>query len=98
MAYLILVRHGESVWNARGVWTGITDVNLSERGRQEAQLAGTAIKDIAINVCYCSALTRAKETLNEIQMVCQCEHVPINQHHALNERDYGELTGKNKWQ
>lgn len=98
MAYLILVRHGESEWNAKGVWTGITDVALSERGRREAQLAGAAIKDITINVCYCSALTRAKETLGEIRVVCQCEDIPVNHHQALNERDYGELTGKNKWQ
>ena len=97
MAYLILVRHGESEWNAKGLWTGWTDVSLSEKGIQEAQQAGEEIKDIHLDVAFTSKLKRAQQTLDEIKKILHCESIPTYQTEALNERDYGDLTGKNKW-
>lgn len=97
MAYLVLVRHGESEWNAKGLWTGWTDVSLSEKGIQEAQKAGEEIKDIHLDVAFTSKLKRAQQTLDEIKKILNCESISTYQTTALNERDYGDLTGKNKW-
>lgn len=98
MAYLILVRHGESVWNAKGVWTGLTDIPLSEKGKQESRLAAKALKDFKLDIAYTSPLKRAKQTLDEIKSVLGLSSLPTFENKALNERDYGELTGKNKWE
>lgn len=97
MAYLVLVRHGESTWNAKGIWTGWTDVGLSEKGREEAREAGRVIKDIDFQIVFVSALKRAKETLEEIEKALEVK-IPTIENEALNERDYGDYTGKNKWQ
>lgn len=97
MAILALVRHGESEWNAKGLWTGLIDVSLSEIGRQEAEQAGNLLKDISFQFAFTSKLKRSKETLSEIKKVLHIENIPIQENTALNERDYGELTGKNKW-
>ena len=97
MAYLVLVRHGESEWNAKGLWTGWTDVNLSENGREEAKKAGEALHDIHFDYAYTSALKRAQQTLQEIQTILGTNLVPTPDK-ALNERSYGDFTGKNKWE
>jgi 2,3-bisphosphoglycerate-dependent phosphoglycerate mutase len=97
MAYLVLVRHGESEWNAKSLWTGWTDVSLSDKGREQAQNAGKIISDLHFDLCYTSALKRAKETWDEIRKENHWENVPTTEDKALNERDYGDLTGKNKW-
>ena len=97
MAHLILVRHGESEWNAKGLWTGWTDVNLSENGRVEAKKAGESLKDIHFDYAYTSALKRAQQTLEEIQGVLGINLEPTADK-ALNERSYGDFTGKNKWE
>ncbi len=98
MAYLVLVRHGESEWNAKGLWTGWTDIPLSVKGREEARNAGELLRDIHFDLAYISVLQRAKQTWEEIQKIIgQTDLQPIEDK-ALNERDYGELTGKNKWQ
>lgn len=96
MAYLALVRHGQSEWNALGLWTGWTDVALSEKGHQDAKDAGEALKDITFNLGYTSALRRAQQTLDDITVILK-QNFPIIKNQALNERDYGDLTGKNKW-
>lgn len=98
MSYLILVRHGESVWNAKGLWTGWTDVNLSPKGIEEAQKAGKDITDLPINLAYTSKLKRAKQTLDEIKNVLNLKNIPTIESEALNERNYGDYTGKNKWE
>lgn len=98
MAYLVLVRHGESVWNAKGIWTGLTDVELSEKGKEEARIAGKAITDIRFQVAFVSVLKRAKQTLEEIENTLGITRLPTEESAALNERDYGDYTGKNKWQ
>ncbi|MDO8658317.1 MAG: 2,3-diphosphoglycerate-dependent phosphoglycerate mutase [Candidatus Levybacteria bacterium] len=97
MAYLILVRHGESVWNAKGLWTGWTDVSLSEKGREEGKKAGSALKDIKIGIAYTSKLKRASETLDEILKELNLK-IPVIKNEALNEKNYGDYTGRNKWE
>ena len=98
MATLVLVRHGESEWNAKGIWTGWTDIPLSEKGREEAKTAATALKDIQIDLAYTSILSRAKETLEIIKQILGLPDLVTIESPALNERDYGEYTGKNKWE
>ena len=98
MAYLVLVRHGQSEWNVLGQWTGLTDVQLTEEGREEARRAAKTLEDIDLHKAYSSKLQRAKHTLDEIVQHLQREDLERTEHEELNERDYGELTGKNKWQ
>lgn len=98
MAYLILVRHGESIWNAKGLWTGFTDISLSEKGKAQAKKAGLAIFDIPIHIAFTSDLKRSKETLEEILDVLSIKHLPVYESPNLKERDYGDFTGKNKWE
>jgi len=98
MTRLILVRHGESEWNAKGMWTGLIDIQLSEKGKQESRLAARALKDIKIDIAYTSPLIRAKQTLDEIISVLNYPKLETIENKALSERDYGELTGKNKWE
>lgn len=97
MSYLVLVRHGESQWNAKDLWTGLTDIGLTEKGRQEARKAGEEIKNIKFDIAFTSVLKRAKETLGEIEVVLG-QKIPTTESAALNERDYGDFTGKNKWE
>jgi len=97
MAYLILVRHGESVWNAKGLWTGWADVSLNEKGREEGKKAGSALKDIKIDIAYTSKLKRAIETLDIILKELNLK-ILIVKNEALNEKNYGDYTGKNKWE
>ncbi len=96
MAYLILVRHGESQWNKEGKWTGLTDIPLTQKGFEEAREAAKAIKDIHIDIAYTTSLSRAKQTVDEIKSSLNAL-IPTYENSALNERDYGDLTGKNKW-
>ncbi len=97
---LIVARHAESEWNATGQWTGITDVHLSEKGFKESALLGQALKEleIPVDVAYCSQQIRSRETLEGMLNASQQFDVDINVNAALNERDYGEYTGKNKWE
>ncbi len=94
---LVLVRHGQSVWNARGLWTGWTDVDLSDKGRDDARDAGSHLRDIKLDLACTSVLKRAKQTLSELLKSKGQIHVPVLENQALNERDYGDYTGKNKW-
>ncbi len=97
-SYLILIRHGESDYNALGLWTGRTDVGITGRGREQARRAGELVRDIEIHAFRCSTLVRARHTLDEIKACHGTAHLPTHEHGALDERDYGELTGKNKWE
>lgn len=97
MAYLVLVRHTESEWNAKGLWTGLADISLSEDGRKKARLLAEKLKNIYFDVAFTSVLNRSKETLAEIKTALGGDF-PVVEDKALNERDYGEFTGKNKWQ
>lgn len=94
---LIIIRHGESEWNATGRWTGITDVRLTAKGRGEGQKLGRKIADQRIDRVYVSEQIRTTETYQEITKYIQ--HAPQPERRwALNERDYGQYTGLNKWQ
>ncbi len=98
MSKLILVRHGESLWNEKGLWTGWTDIGLSEKGKEEARLAGEKLKGMSIDLAYTSPLLRAKQTLGEIKNVLGLVDLQTIENAALNERNYGIYTGKNKWE
>lgn len=95
---LLIVRHGESEWNAKGVWTGVTDIHLSEKGVKEAEMLGEAIQDIPITRAFCSQQVRSLETLTAMLSASNQPEVPFVQDDAINERDYGVYTGKNKWE
>jgi 2,3-bisphosphoglycerate-dependent phosphoglycerate mutase len=98
MAYLVLVRHGQSAWNELGQWTGLTDVELTEKGRAEARAAAKTLEGITFDVSHTSPLKRAQDTLSEVLTELDQTEIEAKQSAALNERDYGDLTGKNKWQ
>ncbi|MBI2611930.1 2,3-bisphosphoglycerate-dependent phosphoglycerate mutase [Candidatus Gottesmanbacteria bacterium] len=98
LSNLVFVRHGESVWNAKGLWTGWTDIELSKKGKKEAEKAAVAIKDIDFHLAFTSDLKRAKDTLNIILRALKKSHIPIYISAAIRERHYGEYTGKNKWE
>lgn len=98
MAFLVLVRHGKSEWNHKGLWTGLTDVDLVEEGKAEAARAGEKLSDISFHRAFTSVLKRTHQTFEEIKNVLGLHTIPVTHHHALNERDYGVHTGKNKWQ
>lgn len=95
---LIIVRHGESEWNALGKWTGTTDVHLTHKGHRESIMLGHAIRDIKIDRAFCSRQIRSLETLEGILNASQQYNVPYERHRGLDERDYGDYTGKNKWE
>jgi 2,3-bisphosphoglycerate-dependent phosphoglycerate mutase len=92
---LILVRHGESEWNAKNVWTGLTNIGLTPKGREEAKKAASLIRDISLDYAFTSDLVRAQDTLKIILQELQSSP-PVEHTAALNERDYGIYTGKNK--
>ena len=97
MSYLILVRHGQSVWNLEKKFTGWVDVDLTKNGKLEAKKAGELIKsnNINIDVYYSSFQLRAKNTLNLIKEVLNDPKLS-KEAWQLNERHYGALTGLNK--
>ena len=98
MSNLILVRHGQSVWNQERRFTGWMDVELTEKGRSEAKLAGQLIKELNIefHAYFTSCLKRAEESLKIILDVLGKKNIKIIKNEALNERHYGNLTSLNK--
>lgn len=95
MSKLILVRHGQSLWNLENRFTGWVDVPLTEKGRAEATAAGEKLRGISVDVAYTSALTRAQMTLQLI-LESMGIQVPVIRDQALNERHYGDLQGLDK--
>lgn len=95
---LVLVRHGESVWNKENRFTGWTDVHLSEHGLKEAREAGKIIKEkgLTFDVVYTSVLKRAVETCWTVLAHCDQYYLPVKNTWRLNERHYGALQGLNK--
>ena len=95
---LVLVRHGQSDWNLKNLFTGWKDPDLSPQGVNEAKAAGQRLKakGLKFDLCFTSALTRAQHTLKLILSELGQTGLPETRDQALNERDYGELTGLNK--
>ncbi len=95
---LVLLRHGESEWNAKNLFTGWVDVPLSERGRQEAVRAGELLSDRRLlpDVVHTSVLRRAIQTAGLCLDVTERTWIPVRRSWRLNERHYGALQGKDK--
>ncbi len=95
---LVLVRHGQSEWNLKNLFTGWKDPALTEQGVGEAKAAGQRLKakGLRFDLCFTSALSRAQNTLQLILAELGQIGLPETRDQALNERDYGELTGLNK--
>ncbi len=98
MKRLVIVRHGESEWNQKNLFTGWVDVELSENGRAEAKRAGKALKEAGIDfdICFTSYLKRAINTQQIILKEMEREWLPVFKSYKLNERHYGALSGLNK--
>lgn len=98
MMKLVLIRHGESEWNKLNLFTGWTDVDLSEKGHEEAKEAGRLLKaeGYDFDICYTSYLKRAIHTLNHVLDEMDRAWLPVVKTWRLNERHYGALQGLNK--
>lgn len=98
MIKLILIRHGESLWNLENKFTGWTDVDLSENGLREARMAGKILKEngFTFDIAYTSVLKRAIRTLWIVLHEMDLMWIPVNKSWKLNERHYGALQGLNK--
>ena len=95
---LVLVRHGQSDWNLKNLFTGWRDIDLTDKGVAEAREAGRKLKGqgIKFDVAFTSALIRAQRTLDLMLTELGQTNIPVFKDQALNERDYGELVGLNK--
>ncbi|OGU61680.1 MAG: phosphoglyceromutase [Ignavibacteria bacterium GWF2_33_9] len=98
MYKIVLIRHGESLWNSENRFTGWTDIDLSERGINESFRAGRTLKNegFTFDIAFTSVLTRAIRTLNNILDEMNLMWIPVYKSWRLNERHYGEFQGMNK--
>lgn len=97
VGHLVLVRHGESVWNKKGWWTGWQDVSLSAKGKKEALFAAKTLTGLKFDFAITSDLKRAYETLDIIKHELGLENLPTFKFGEYKERNYGIYTGKSKW-
>ena len=98
MGKLFIVRHQESEWNEKGIWTGQRDIHLTPYGFETSEELGRLIKDVKFDHAFASMQVRSIETLAcMLNEECQYD-VPTDHVSALNERSYGDYTGKNKWE
>ena len=94
---MVLLRHGQSVWNAENKFTGWTDVDLSPEGEEEARYAGEQLAEICFDVIHTSELIRAQKTAKIVMLQnTASNNPPTRQDQRLNERHYGSLQGLNK--
>lgn len=96
MSQLVILRHGQSAWNLENKFTGWVDVELSEKGLQEAKAAGEKLKGYRFDKGYASALKRAQDTLKIVLETTGQSSIPVTCDQALNERMYGDLQGLDK--
>lgn len=96
MGKLILVRHGESEWNVKNLFTGKVDVSITDTGKKQAMKLGKKLADLHIDVAFHSALKRTQQTLEALETQLKKAIAHKKEAHYLNERDYGIYTGKNK--
>lgn len=95
---LLIARHHESEWNKKGIWTGTRDVHLTPYGFEKSKEMGLCIKDVRIDAAFASTQIRSLETLTSmLEVHTPSLPIPTEKNNALNERDYGDYTGKNKW-
>jgi len=97
MSFLVLVRHGLSDYNKKGLWTGWDNPPLNPEGFNEAKKTGEQLSDIRFDYSYSSDQIRSVQTLQEILKTTN-QIVPITQNEAIRERNYGIYTRKNKWE
>lgn len=95
---LVIIRHGESEWNAQGRWTGITNILLTEKGHREGELMGEKLQDLKFDIAYVSEQDRTLQTLQAAMRKHPQKELTHKVARAINERDYGKFTGKNKWE
>jgi len=95
---LIIARHHESEWNKKGLWTGSRDVHLTQHGLEKSGEMGKLLKDIPPDYAFASGQVRTDETLKAMLNALGIDSVDGESSPALNERDYGDYTGKNKWE
>ena len=95
---LILVRHSESTDNTKGVWSGIRNVGLTPKGKADARKIGELLQDQTFDVIYVSQLKRTRQTLNELLKTYGKTKAKIKKTGAIDERDYGKLAGRDKWE
>lgn len=95
---LIIARHHESEWNKKGIWTGTRDVHLTPYGFLKSNEMGALLAGVRIDAAFASMQVRAIETLSCMLDMLGMHHVPAEYVHMLDERDYGDYTGKNKWE
>jgi 2,3-bisphosphoglycerate-dependent phosphoglycerate mutase len=100
MTQLVLLRHGQSIWNRDKIFTGWSDVALSPKGRQEAKQAGQMMMEagLAFDLCFSSELERSTDTLKILLSEMAHKNLSTQQHWRLNERHYGALEGITRWQ
>lgn len=98
MKKIVLLRHGESTWNKENRFTGWTDVDLTEKGVEEAEKAGRLLKEngFVFDKAYTSYLKRAVKTLNHVLDKMDLDWIPVEKNWRLNEKHYGDLQGLNK--
>lgn len=96
MAQLVITRHGQSAWNLENRFTGWIDVDITEKGEQEAVAAGQKLKGLHFDCAFTSDLKRAQRTLEIILREIGQQNIPVTKDQALNERHYGDLQGANK--
>ena len=98
MLQVVMVRHGESLWNLENRFTGWQNIGLSEKGIQESLEAGRRLKEqgFKFDLCYTSVLKRAINCFNYLAESMDIHHIPVHKSYRLNERQYGGLEGLNK--
>jgi|TARA_B110000008_G_scaffold167705_1_gene167653 2,3-bisphosphoglycerate-dependent phosphoglycerate mutase len=97
LTILVLIRHGQSLWNAENRFTGWTDIDLSKKGENEAKAAGEKLENVSFDVVHTSALMRAQRTAEIIiKHNKKAQDIPTYKDERLNERHYGSLQGLNK--
>lgn len=98
MAKLVLVRHSLSQYNAKGIWTGWADPDLTEQGLEDAKKSGESLKDIHFDLAFIAPFKRNRETISQIKKVLGQDDLEVTESNEIRERHYGVFTGKNKWE
>lgn len=98
MAYLILIRHGISEYNEKGLWAGWDNPPLTQEGIADARRAAETLKNLPIDIGFTSIQKRHKDTLNIVKTYLGRNNLPVIEDKSLNERNYGIYTRRNKWE